>query len=150
MQITIDTANDSHENIRKAIKMLQSIVGEGAVSNIDEAAESEKGGSDLFGNAQGGLFSNASEPAPQQEDGQKAESMMSMFSEQPSSPIQILADGPSPKNSTIIEQKQADEEPIGDDSLFADLFTKEELEKMGKKEESKAPDADKYSARVYF
>ncbi|MBW3002000.1 hypothetical protein KY338_02440 [Candidatus Woesearchaeota archaeon] len=31
MKITIDTSQDSHSEIRKAIRMLQSIVGEGSV-----------------------------------------------------------------------------------------------------------------------
>ena len=83
MQITIDTANDSHENIKKAIKMLQSIVGEGALSNAGDTAEKEKSGSDLFGSPQNDLFSNASEPAQEQDDSQKPESMMSMFGYEP-------------------------------------------------------------------
>ena len=33
MKVTIDTNNDSHENIKRVIKMLQSIVGEEIMSN---------------------------------------------------------------------------------------------------------------------
>tara|TARA_Y100000310_G_scaffold62055_1_gene57316 strand:+ start:2711 stop:3196 length:486 start_codon:yes stop_codon:yes gene_type:complete len=46
MRITIDTQQDSHENIKKVIKMLQNIVGEGALSNSPEIIDNPSETSD--------------------------------------------------------------------------------------------------------
>ena len=152
MKITIDTASDSHDNIHKAIKMLQSIVGEGAPSNAPYAAQGEKSPIDLFGSPSGNtdnIFTNATEPLQQQDASQNTESVMGIFGEQPSNAIQIISDAPAPQSSNAEVPKQADDEPIEDENLFADLFTKEELERMGKKTEAKAEENKEYS-RVYF
>src|SRR3989338_7040596 len=46
MRITIDTQQDSHENIKKAIKMLQTIVGEGPYSNSPDMFSSDSTATD--------------------------------------------------------------------------------------------------------
>lgn len=79
MKITIDTSQDSHNEIRKAIKMLQSIVGEGPVySNspsrnifddpspgLGPSSEPEPAQEQDTGNAFASIFDN---PAPSEPD----------------------------------------------------------------------------------
>lgn len=59
MKITIDTSQDSHTDIRKAIKMLQSIVGEGNVYSNSPSRN-------IFDDPSPGLGAS-SEPEPVQE-----------------------------------------------------------------------------------
>ena len=52
MKITIDTKEDSHEEIKKIIKMLSSLVGEEAFTNqgnIFENQSSDLGNQNMFG-----------------------------------------------------------------------------------------------------
>ena len=52
MKITIDTKEDSHEEIKKIIKMLSSLVGEEAFTNqgnIFENKSSDLGNQNMFG-----------------------------------------------------------------------------------------------------
>jgi hypothetical protein len=58
MKITIDTANDSPENIRKAIRLLQALVEHDAAQGSRNLFDSP--GADLFGSAP------AQQPAPQE------------------------------------------------------------------------------------
>ncbi|MBD3303609.1 hypothetical protein GF343_00535 [Candidatus Woesearchaeota archaeon] len=63
MKITIDTSQDSHNDIRKAIKMLQSIVGEGLVYSNSPSRN-------IFDDPSPGLDSSgAPEPAAEQDTG---------------------------------------------------------------------------------
>ena len=151
MQITIDTSTDTHDHIKRAIKMLQSIVGEEAMSNAPEAA-SNTSPIDIFGGSSGGdIFSNAtaesnaSERAPAEDNAP----VMNMFdAPSSSSQIQIISDEAPAPNAAEAPAKP-DEEPLADEELFADLFTREELERMGGKKEEKAQQSSA-RARVYF
>lgn len=147
MKITIDTSTDSHEHIKRAIKMLQSIVGEESMSNSPQTASSAST-MDIFGGSSGGdIFSNAPvENALESAPVENNTPIMSMFDApcQPSQ-IQIMSnDAPA----TVAAPAKTDDEPMADEELFADLFTKEELERMGKKTEGK-PKERAYSS-VYF
>lgn len=63
MKITIDTSQDSHTDIKKAIKMLQSIVGEGPVYSNSPSRN-------IFDDPSPGLgASGEPEPAPSQDTG---------------------------------------------------------------------------------
>ena len=58
MKITIDTKEDSHEEIRRAIKMLSSLVGDKEImSNQDIFEDSSP---EVGGNVFGNMFSDAS------------------------------------------------------------------------------------------
>jgi len=59
MKITIDTSQDSHADILKAIKLLQSVVGEGSVYSNSPSRN-------IFDNSSPGL-GPSSEPEPAQE-----------------------------------------------------------------------------------
>ena len=65
MKITIDTKEDSHDEIRKLIKMLQHLVGENAVSNapniFGETSSAPSAATDAFAN----LFDSVQDNAPQ-------------------------------------------------------------------------------------
>ena len=67
MQITIDTARDSPEHIRQAIKMLMSLLGEGhSFSNEQKPANIfDSPGTAVAPGGSGGVFGNIfDEPAP--------------------------------------------------------------------------------------
>ena len=151
MKITIDTSTDSHEHIRRAIKMLQSIIGEEAMSNSPETALSNPSPMDIFGGSSGeNILSNApaESNAPENTAAENNASVMSIF-DAPSQPsqIQILSDD-LPAHDVAETAVKTNDEPLADEELFADLFTKEELERMGGKAEEK-PKEKAYS-RVYF
>lgn len=65
MKITIDTKEDSHEEIKKIIKMLSSLVEEETFTNqgnIFEDKSSEVGNQNMFG-----LFDNKNQNTPAEE-----------------------------------------------------------------------------------
>jgi hypothetical protein len=87
MKITIDTSQDSHSEIRKAIRMLQSIVGEGGAvysnspsrnifddpsPSLDSSQESEPShaSEETTGSAFASIFDN---PAPSSEEDKEEE-----------------------------------------------------------------------------
>lgn len=135
MQITIDTANDSHESIRKAIEMLQSIIGEKAFINSPEAKPV-----DIFGAPAADIF--AAEEAKPSGESLSAMNMFDSPSQASSTPIEIMSEQPAQP-----PQAKPDEEPLQDEELFADLFTKEELERMSPRKPEKQ---EKPYSRVYF
>ena len=69
MKITIDTKEDSHDEIRKLIKMLQHLVGENAVSNapniFGETSSAPSATTDAFAN----LFDNVQDNTPASDAG---------------------------------------------------------------------------------
>ncbi|MBW3004411.1 hypothetical protein KY310_01095 [Candidatus Woesearchaeota archaeon] len=62
MKITIDTSQDSHNDIRKAIRMLQSIVGEGPVYSNSPSRN-------IFDDPSPGLGASEPEPVAEQDTG---------------------------------------------------------------------------------
>src|SRR3989338_4147112 len=140
MQITIDTSTDTHDHIKRAIKMLQSIVGEEAMSNAPESSSAAPVPMDIFGGSSGGdIFSNTSvENAHESAPAEDNAPVMDIFdAPSSSSQIQIISDEAPAPNAAEAPAK-SDEEPLADEELFADLFTREELERMGGKKEEKA------------
>ena len=78
MKITIDTKEDSHEEIRKVIRMLSSLVGEemrtnqGNIFEDNAPSETSKSG-DLLGSLFGGGASLESSPSSPEESKPKIE-----------------------------------------------------------------------------
>lgn len=76
MKLTIDTTNDSKEEIRKAIRLLMSLVGdspsysnESSPSNIFDSPSSSVGGSEpQSGGLFGAMFDNPVDPPKDDED----------------------------------------------------------------------------------
>ena len=71
MKITIDTKEDSHEEIKKIIKMLSSLVGEEILTNQGNIFEDK--GSDLGNNDIFGMFENKNTPEEQKTKEEKKE-----------------------------------------------------------------------------
>ena len=65
MKITIDTKEDSHEEIRKIIKMLSSLVGEEAFTNQGNVFENQ--GSDLGSQNIFDMFDNKNQDIPEEQ-----------------------------------------------------------------------------------
>jgi hypothetical protein len=101
MEIKVDTKHDTHEDIRKVIRMLQHIVGEEqsapSVSPVQEPS--------------------APEPMPTQ---------MSGFFEQSSTMAVAQESMPASEPQLIVKEQEKSET----DDLFAELFSDEELKKM--------------------
>ena len=130
MKITIDTREDSHEDIRKVIKMLQHVVGDdqNIVSNQLELVQNAQSPmANLFGDAQQ-LSANMQENA-------------TAFNETAQT-AQDNEPEPVAKESTV-------------DDIFAELFSEEELKKMDIKqpeeepEEEPAPTKSPYTIEFY-
>ena len=134
MKITIDTTQDSHENIKKAIKMLQSIVGDEALTNsLDIISQSQQQSSpivNIFGDT-----AQAEEPKSADSDSTSGDVFGNVFDSNEQS-----AEAKSVENA---ESTEDDDGPIADKALFADLFTEEELKKMESEEAKEAEAQDK-------
>ena len=124
MKIEIDTKEDSHEEIRKAIKLLQHIIGDSqeVFTNAPTAAESSDT-TDALNSIFGDGSSTTSEP---------------------SAPI---------KNEEPNEKTESIESAESTEDLFAELFSEEELKKMEpvkeEEEEIKPAKSKKYGIEFY-
>lgn len=117
MKISIDTKEDSHEEIKKVIKMLQNLVGDSQeIFTNDSSVSNSSGGSvspiaNIFGDT-------------------------SSIPSATASSIDISSSEPA--QSGISEEVDAKEKaPQSTEDLFAELFSQDELEKM---EPAKAPE----------
>lgn len=130
MKLTIDTKEDSHEDLRKVIRMLQHIVGDSQ---------------EVFTNQPGMLQSQAAESSP----------IANIFGDMPNSPQ--TAQEPSSTVSAETSAPEASSSPEetsqSTEDLFAELFSEEELKKMDlpkEEEESEPKPKDKkYSIEFY-
>jgi len=136
MEITVDTNKDSHESIKRAIQLLQGIVGDSALTNSQDVVNQQEQYSpmDIFGSAASLPSDN---PTSTQQDGQQTtdESMKAgsagfenLFgADETQNNNNSASEPPQPVQA---QHESKDDEPISDRALFADLFTKEELNKM--------------------
>ena len=117
MKVSIDTKEDSHEEIKKLIRMLQNLVGDSQeiFSNQPVASDSGAAAVSPFDN----IFGDASAA--------------------PSAPTQ---ETPA---ASADESKEETSESTED--LFAELFSEEELKKMGKTEESEEEEETEEEAK---
>lgn len=130
MRVTVDTSHDSHEDIKKVIKMLQHFVGDNqeVFTNQPQAAASPI--ANIFGDSTLGIAAAEPESAsPETSQETQAESKS----------------GESPEQA---------EDPKSTDDLFAELFSEEELKKMDKVElkgekEIKPAKGKKYGIELY-
>ena len=106
MKISIDTKEDSHEEIRKVINMLQNIVGESQVFSNQPMPSDSSAAASPFAN----IFGDAS-----------ASSEIAQATS--SSSVQPLSEESS---ETTESAKQSE----STEDLFAELFSEEELKKM--------------------
>jgi len=106
MKISIDTKEDSHEEIKKVIRMLQNLVGDSqeVFTNQPTSSSSQDTGS-VFNNIFGDTSSSSQEATPSE----------------------------ATSSTTTTEP---DENSESTEDLFAELFSEEELKKMDVKKES--------------
>ena len=126
MKIEIDTKEDSHEEIRKAIKLLQHIVG-----------DSQE------------IFSNA---PTEVEAGNTTSAFNNIFGDNSSSVNSSDASASQATTEAASESnEEAEETSESTEDLFAELFSEEELKKMEpvKEEEEPKPKGKKYSIELY-
>ena len=119
MKVTIDTREDSHEDIKKVIKMLQHIVGDVEMFTNQPAAPESNTASpfaNIFGDA-----SNASAISG------SAASM------------------PQNQETNISPTEETTEST---EDLFAELFSEEDLKKMGEPEESEEEEESQEEAKT--
>ena len=122
MKVTVDTAHDSHEDIKKVIKMLQNLVGDSQEVFTNQPQSSETQVSPIAN-----IFGDTSAP--------------------PFEPPVA-----SEANQETMQQETAEEASESTEDLFAELFSEEELKKMDvpKEEPEEAkPKGKKYSIEFY-
>lgn len=130
MKLTIDTKEDSHDDLRKVIKMLQHIVGDSQ---------------EVFSNQPGMLQPQAAESSP----------IANIFGDMPSSSSieQNSSDTPQAETSAPEAPASSEETSQSTEDLFSELFSEEEIKKMDlPKEEEEAepkPKDKKYSIEFY-
>lgn len=125
MKISVDTKEDSHEEIRKVIKMLQSLVGDAQESFTNQPASEPS--TETAGSPFANIFGDTSAPAE--------------------------APCAAPETYEETNQKTREETSQSTEDLFAELFSEEELKKMDiKKEDEEAeikPNDKKYGIELY-
>lgn len=130
MKISIDTKEDSHDEIKKVIKMLQNLVGDSQEIFTNQPI-SESGSTETTGSPFANIFGDTS---PSQDT------------------------STSPETEEAAETEEATESTESTEDLFAELFSEEELKKMDEadiknKEEGEdlevKPKGKKYSIEFY-
>ena len=123
MKISVDTKEDSHDDIRKVIRMLQHLVGDSQeiFTNQPEAVQEASPMANIFGDA-------SASAAPTQ-------------------------DSATPEITQETQQAQTEEASESTEDLFAELFSEEELKKMetapAKEEDEKEEELPKAKSKKY-
>lgn len=110
MKISVDTKEDSHEDLKKVIKMLQHIVGDSGEVFTNQPPVSDTSAANPFANIFGDASSLSSPPSAPETASADASAGQASVDESSGSPA------PSASEST--------------DDLFAELFSEEEIKKM--------------------
>ena len=105
MKISVDTKEDSHDDIKKVIRMLQHLVGDNQeiFTNEPSIAQEASPMANIFGDS-----SSASETPASSE----------------------AAEATQESQGTEVSQEAAEETSQSTEDLFAELFSEEELKKM--------------------
>jgi len=106
MKISIDTKEDSHEEIKKIIKMLSSLVGEEVVTNQPEVISDNKPSSDIF--------SNDKSSSVVLSDNKSSSDIFSDSSSQPSNAgVFNMFNSPQPENKTEPQEEKKETLDLG-------------------------------------
>src|SRR3989338_1644161 len=127
MKVSIDTKEDSHEEIKKVIKMLQNLVGDSQeVFTNDSSVSSPQSSQEPAANPFANIFGDSSAPAaPQSEQaGTLSEPVSAAEPQQPA------------------QSAEPEDESESTEDLFAELFSEEELKKMDVKKEEEKEDEE--------
>ncbi len=118
MQITIDTSKDSPNEIRKAIKKLQEIVGEGGGNDTVSQQANIFESASPAGDASGGMmnfFDMGQQAIPQSPESEGDSAEESNPSIQPEETITIAVAGEMPSDENSGESQDGDEIATGQD-----------------------------------
>ena len=105
MKISIDTKEDSNDEIRKVISMLQNILGDSQ---------------QIFSNQPVSSDSNSNSPSP----------FANIFGDAADLPSEATQESEISSTPQISKEETAEETSQSTDDLFAELFSEEELNKM--------------------
>ena len=117
MKISVDTKEDTHEDLRRVIKVLQHILGE---SDNSESMQNQS--SDQSSHTEASPMESLFGEVEQQEEQESTQEMMQ-------------------EEETQQQEPEAKESSSTDD-LFAELFSEEELQKMDTQKEE--PEAEEF------
>ena len=118
MKLSVDTKEDSADDIRKVIRMLQHIVGEdSAMQAPDLQIQQETAGQDAP------MESSVENTAPTEQENAKESIFSSLFTNKPE-----MVQQPSVNAAESLEEVSQSTE-----DLFAELFSDEEIKKMDEK-----------------
>lgn len=125
MKIEINTKEDSHEEIRKVIRMLQHIVGDSGEVFTNQPQEESSPMSNIFGDAGGASQSSspASEPPDTAQAAEpKTESSDDIFAELFSEEELKKMDAASPKSKEEEEDEEVETKPKSKDKKYGIEF----------------------------
>ena len=122
MKISIDTKEDSHEEIKKVINMLQNLVGGSGEIFTNDSSASESPGDSVSPIAN--IFGNTSSVAAD-----------------PSSSVEISSLETAPSAGSSLTQEKGETSQSTED-LFAELFSEEELKNMEPVKETEDEDEE--------
>jgi len=112
MKITVDTKEDSHDDIRKVIKMLQNIVGDAQ---------------EIFSNQQINSSLNVSSDSSDSP-------IANIFGDSSSTEQETSTSSEATPSETTSKTESEEETSESTEDLFAELFSEEELKKMDESE----------------
>ena len=120
MKVSIDTKEDSHEEIKKVIKMLQNLVGESQEIFTNEPIKPDASKEDYSGDSGAEVpFPNILSDAP---------ALSESPAVSPEQPEEAQAQEETFQNNA--KSEPAEEISASAEDLFAELFSEEELKKM--------------------
>ena len=126
MKLSIDTREDSHDDIKKVIRMLQHIVGENQEVFINQPIMQASLNSEPAASPFSNIFGDSSAAATDS-SASAYETSTSNEQEQSSSPS---------------EEKETEETSASAEDLFAELFSEDELKKMDVKKSDEEEDEE--------
>jgi len=148
MKVSIDTKEDSHEEIKKVIKMLQNLVGAEEIFTNELSVEPSVSGQSNAEPA-GSAFANIFGGSP----ADSSSAFILESSQSPSQPFQPSQQAQQIEEKQHIEEKETGSAEESTQDLFAELFSEEELNKMdiAKEDDEKEvkPKDRKYNIELY-
>ena len=151
MKISIDTKEDSHDEIKKVIKMLHNLVGDSQEVFINQPAEQSQSTENTFTNILGDISNTAQEQSSAEQAAQATENAFTNILGDISNTAQEQSSAEQAAQAT--KGAQAEETTQSTEDLFAELFSEEELKKMeatpAKEEEEHEEELPKAKSKKY-
>ena len=151
MKISVDTKEDSHDEIKKVIRMLQNLVGDSQEVFTNQPSSEISGSTteDAFTN----IFEGSSDATQESSNTEQASQESQASQELKASQELHAAQESQASQESQTEEPQAGETIQSTEDLFAELFNEEELKKMeaapAKEEEEKEEELPKAKSKKY-